>query len=193
MFQPVILCGILIFMPLLAHPNLGSAFVRKSQVAVSALNLMVNPSSVVIKVGDKKAVNLTVVSSDATGGKFCFGQEGFPDSGFVLTFLPQCSTLAVGSFKGSLTVEATAAAAPQNFTATLLAITRNQTAQAPLTVTVVPGIPVWVPWFIIVVFILFLGIAIIVQTRKFSGNIKSILDPTRRRHQSQGKLANCIL
>ena len=72
-----------------------------------------------------------------------------------------------------MTVEATAAAAPQNFTATILAITGNQTAEAPLTVTVVPGIPAWVPWAIIVAFIVFLGIAVLAKPAKLFRKMKS--------------------
>lgn len=177
--QPVILCSILVFLLLLTPSSFSSASAQESRVAASSFNLVLDPSSVVIKVGDKGTINLTVVNSGASVGKLCYGQEGFPDSGFILTFLPQCGTLTVGSLRASLTVEATGAAAPQNFTATILAIAGNTTAHAPLTVTVVPGIPVWVPWVIIIVFILFLGIAVVVKPSKVLRR-KSAYDPTQR-------------
>jgi hypothetical protein len=180
--QPAILCGILVVMLLLAAPNSSPALAQVSHSMTSTFNLMLDPASVVIKVGDKATVNLTVTNSGAPVDKLCFGQEGFPDSGFVLTFLPQCSTLTVGSLRASLTVEATAAAAPQNFTAMILAVTDNQTAQAALNVVVVPGIPTWVPWLIIATFILLLGIAVLVRPAKLLRNVKSALNSMRRTH-----------
>jgi hypothetical protein len=182
LIQPVILCGILVVMLLLATPNSYPARGQVSHAISSTFNLMLDPASVVIKVGDKATVNLTVTNSGAPVGKLCFGQEGFPDSGFVLTFLPQCSGLTVGPLGASLTVEATAAAAPQNFTAMILAITGNETAQAALNVAVVPGIPTWVPWLIIVTFILLLGIAVLLQPAKLLRSVKGALNSGRRTH-----------
>ena len=178
--QPIILCCILVFMLLLANPNSVSAFDQRSYVASSTFNLTLDPPSVVIKVGQNATVNLILANSGAAGEQLCFGQQGFPDSGFILTFLPQCTMLTPGFLRASLSVEATAAAAPQSFTATILAITGNQTAKAPLTVTVVPGIPVWVPWLIIAVFVLGLGAAVVVQPAKLSRYFKRALKHKRR-------------
>jgi hypothetical protein len=182
LIRPAILCGILLVMLLVAPPNSSSAWGQVSHAMSSTFNLMLDPASVVIKVGDKATVNLTVTNSGAPVDKLCFGQEGFPDSGFVLTFLPQCSTLTVGSLGALLTVEATAAAAPQNFTAMILAITGNETGQAALNVAVVPGIPTWVPWLIIVTFILLLLVAALVQPAKLLRSVKGALNSERQRH-----------
>jgi hypothetical protein len=144
----------------------------------ASFTFTIAPSSVTIKVGESAAVNLTV--SNPTGnltGQVCFGEIGFPDSGFNLTFSPQCSTLDRSGARAMLTVEATPAAAPQNFTAYITAISGNQTAQAPLTVTVVPAMPAWIPWSLVLVFFLIMGVAI-------SGRPRRLF---RRRPQSDKK------
>jgi hypothetical protein len=125
----------------------------------------VNPSSVVIKVGDEASINLTV-TSEAGSGTVCFSEQGFPSSGFTLTFLPQCAIMQQGMANAQLTVGATPAAAPQNFTASILATVGNQTASAPLTITVVPAIPAWIPWLGIVLFFLVIGAALFMKPRK---------------------------
>lgn len=182
--RPVILCCIVVFMLFLPHSNFASAFATGSHVTGSTFNLTLDPSSDVIKVGQNAAVNLVLANSGAAGGQVCFGQQGFPDSGFVLTFLPQCTLLTSGFMRASLTVEATPAAAPQSFTATILAITGNQTAQAPLTITVVPGISPWVPWLIIVVFVLGLSLAVILPS-KLSRKAKSSPNPEQERKRQR--------
>ncbi len=139
----------------------------------STLVLRVDPSSVTIKVGDNATVNLMVSNPGQPRSKVCFGQQGFPDSGFDLTFSPTCTLLPTGSVTSLLTVVATPAAAPQNFTASILAVAGNQSAQAALTVTVIPGLPPWIPWLIIIVFFLFLAIAVTV-------NPKTVLRKIRR-------------
>jgi hypothetical protein len=62
----------------------------------------------------------------------------------------------------TLIVEATPAAAPQNFTAAILAISGNENASAPLTITVVPAISPWIPWLGILLFFLVIGLALFV-------------------------------
>ncbi len=110
--QPIILCCILVFMLLLANPNSVSAFDQRSYVTSSTFNLTLDPSSVVIKVGQNATVNLILANSGAAGEQLCFGQQGFPDSGFILTFLPQCTMLTPGFLRASLSVEATAGCSP---------------------------------------------------------------------------------
>jgi hypothetical protein len=119
----------------------------------------------VIKVGDKATINLTLTSEESSG-QVCFGQQGFPDSGFTLTFLPQCTLITQRITRAQLIVEATPAAAPQNFTATILATVGNQTASTPLTITVIPAIPAWIPWLGILLFFLVIGLALVVKPRK---------------------------
>lgn len=140
----------------------GAAYLRT--VSSSKLSLSANPAAVVIKVGDNATVNLTATSGAALG-QVCFSQQGFPDSGFELTFVPQCATMQ-SVVSAQLIVEATPAAAPQNFTALVLATLGNQTASTPLTVTVVPAIPPWIPWLGILLFFLVIGAALFIKPRK---------------------------
>ena len=134
-------------------------------VSSPELSLSANPAAVVIKVGDTSIVNLTVFS-EAGSGLVCFSEQGFPSSGFVLTFLPQCATMQQRILSARLIVEATPAAAPQNFTALILASVGNQSASTPLTITVVPAIPAWIPWLGILVFFLVIGAALFIKPRK---------------------------
>jgi hypothetical protein len=68
--------------------------------------------------------------------------------------------------KTLLLVEATPAAAPQNFTAAILATSGNQTVSAPLTITVIPAISPWIPWLGILLFFLVIGLALFVGPRR---------------------------
>lgn len=141
------------------------------RVSGSQLTLVANPSAAVIKVGDKAGINLTATGA-VTGGTVCFGEQGFPSSGFTLTFLPQCASVQHGAAEGQLIVEVTPAAAPQNFTALIIATLGNQTASAPLTITVVPAIPAWIPWLGILVFLLVIGAALFVSPKRRKGKRK---------------------
>jgi len=149
---------------LLNYPLIPSAthFVRASG---SQLTLSDNPSAAVIKVGDKATINLTLTSVGVLG-LVCFGEQGFPDSGFALTFLPKCAQLQQPETTAQLIVEATPAAAPQNFTATILGTVGNQTTSTLLTITVIPAIPAWIPWLGILLFFLVIGLALMVKPRK---------------------------
>jgi len=131
----------------------------------SNLTLSASPSAAVIKVGDKATINLTLTSV-VISGSVCFGEQGFPDSGFMLTFLPQCALVHEAMANAQLVVEATPAAAPQNFTATILATLGNQTASTSLTITVIPAIPAWIPWLGILLFFIVIGLALTVKPRK---------------------------
>jgi len=130
----------------------------------SQLSLSDNPSAAVIKVGDKATIYLTLTSVGASGSA-CFGEQGFPNSGFTLTFLPQCVQVQPMT-SAQLIVEATPAAAPQNFTAIILATLGNQTVSTPLTITVIPAIPAWIPWLGILLFFTVIGLALTVKPRK---------------------------
>jgi len=136
-----------------------------SMVSASQLNLSINPSAVVIKVGDNATVSLTL-TTPLVARLVCFGEEGFPSSGFILTFLPQCTVTEEQPVNTELIVEATPAAAPQNFTALIQATIGNLTASAPLTVTVVPAIPPWIPWAGMLLFFVVIGAALFVKPRK---------------------------
>jgi hypothetical protein len=69
-------------------------------------------------------------------------------------------------------VEATPAAAPQNFTASIIATIGNQTVSTPLTITVIPAIAPWIPWLGILLFFLVIGLALFVKPRKRKGKGK---------------------
>ena len=142
--------------------------------SASQLKISANPSSVEIKVGEKASVNLTVTGKSASG-KVCFSEQGFPSSGFTITFLPQCALVQQGFASAQLIVEATPAAAPQNFTAQILATLGNETVSVSLTITVVPAIPALIPWLGILLFFLVLGAALFVRpgnSRKRKGKGK---------------------
>jgi hypothetical protein len=127
---------------------------------------MAEPASVVIKVGEKSEIRVTVINSEkVSGGQVCFGLEGFPSSGFRTTFTPVCVDPQTGIFGTALTVEATPAAAPQNVTAYIVATGGNQTAQTVLKITVEPAMPAWIPWAGLLLFFSVLGIAIAIKPR----------------------------
>jgi hypothetical protein len=113
-----------------------------------------SPSALVIKVAGNATAKVALSGQPLTYGVVCFVVEGFPSSGFVTTFSPECSNAeTLGSINSTLTVEATPAAAPQNFTAFVVAASGNWTENAPVSITVVPGLPAWVPWSIILLFV----------------------------------------
>jgi hypothetical protein len=119
------------------------------------------PSSVVARVGEKVRINVTATSAEASPmGRVCFSVQGFPDSGFSVSFLPECATSQSSRIAAILTVEVTAAAAPQRFTAFIIARSEGQTAQATLDVTVEPAFPPWIAWVGVLLFLLILGMAI---------------------------------
>jgi len=100
-------------------------------------------------------------------GKVCFGVEGFPSSGFIESFDPACVNPKPDSETVTrMSVEATPAAAPQNFTASVVAIGPNWTVRSPINITVEPAMSAWIPWSIIFVFVLILIIPLLVRTRK---------------------------
>jgi hypothetical protein len=131
-----------------------------------SFSLTIDPSAVTIKVGDSASVNLTTISSSVSGSQICYSEQGFPSSGFNLTFLPECTPFTQQTTRTLLIVEATPAAAPQNFTAAILATSGNETASAPLTITVVPAISPWIPWVGILLFFLVIGLALFVGPRR---------------------------
>jgi hypothetical protein len=133
----------------------------------SGLNLTVSRSSVVIKVGDSAKINLTLSNFPAGFGRVCFGLEGFPTSEFVTQIAPACaSSQQSGQTASVLTVEATPAAAPQSFTAFVVASSGNWTQSAPVNITVEAAMPAWIPWSIILVFILILIVPLTIKTKK---------------------------
>jgi len=128
--------------------------------------LNVNPSSLVIKVGSSATTNLTLTNLPANGLRACFNVEGFPTSGFITSILPECANSPSGRILAVLRVEATPAAAPQRFTAFVVASNGNWTTRTMLNITVEPGMPAWIPWSIILAFALILTIPLVVKTKE---------------------------
>jgi hypothetical protein len=117
--------------------------------------LTVSPSALVIKVGGNATAKVALSGFPLPYGVICFVVEGFPSSGFVTTFSPGCSNAeTLGSINSNLTVEATPAAAPQNFTAFVVAERGNWTETTPVSIMVESGLPAWIPWSIILIFVL---------------------------------------
>jgi hypothetical protein len=64
-----------------------------------------------------------------------------------------------------LSVEATPAAAPQSFTAYVVATSGNWTSRTTIDITVVPAMSAWIPWSIVIVFILILVTPLIMKRK----------------------------
>jgi hypothetical protein len=159
----LLLLGISLFW-LSTLPFTTTAYSTRPSEAGFAVTVV--PSSVVIKVGEKISVNVTVTGAEASPiGRICFSVQGFPDSGFRESFLPECATSQSNRMAAILTVEVTAAAAPQSFTAFIVAHSEAQTAEATLDITVEPAFPPWIAWVGILLFLLILGVAIMGRPR----------------------------
>jgi len=119
--------------------------------------LTIDPPSLVIKVGQNASARVTLLGSPTAYGLVCFSTEGFPTSGFITSMDPECVSPGPSKvINSTLSVEATPAAAPQSFNAFVVASGGNWSANAPIDVTVTPAMPVWIPWSIILAFILLL-------------------------------------
>jgi hypothetical protein len=128
--------------------------------------VVIQPSSIVLKVGESTKINVTVSDPNLlSGGQVCYSVEGFPSSGFLTSFSLGCSD-SQHEFGTVLTVEATPAAAPQNVTAYVIASSGNQTAQTTLYVTVQLAMPAWIPWLGLLLFFSFLAVVIAWKPRK---------------------------
>jgi hypothetical protein len=127
----------------------------------AAFGVMIQPSSITLKVGEKGNITVTIINPErVSGAQVCFSVDGFPTSGFRTSITPLCSSSARGAIGTILTVEVTPAAAPQTVIAYVIAIGGNQTAQAVLTVSVEPAMPGWVPWLGLLLFFVLLGVGI---------------------------------
>jgi hypothetical protein len=139
------------------------------------------PSSVVIRVGDKIRINVTATSAESGPiGRVCFSLQGFPDSGFRTSFLPECATSQSNKITAMLTVEVTAAAAPQSFSAFVVARSEGQTVQTTLDITVEPAFPPWIAWIGLLIFLLIFGMAIIGKRKLPTQSIKRVLGRRKR-------------
>jgi hypothetical protein len=158
--------GVYISVLVLSAIILPSVRVFPDHVNDAAFGVATQPTSVVIKVGDKALINVTIINPEKIrGGQVCFSLEGFPASGFRTSFAPECANSRNGGFGTILTVEATAAAAPQTVTAYVIANSGNQTAQAVLNVTVEFAMPPWIPWLGLLLFFVLLGVAVFWKPR----------------------------
>jgi hypothetical protein len=136
-----------------------------ARIRQSGPTLVINPSSLVIKVGDNANVSVMLANAPSSFGVICFGVEDFPTSGFVTTFVPPCTGVQSSNQSALLTVEVTPAAAPQSFTAYVVATSGNWTGKVPISITVEPAMPAWIPWSIILVFVLILVIPLLIKDK----------------------------
>jgi len=151
-----------------------------AQPLQATFGVAIDPSTLVVKVGDKAEINVTITNPEVVNGtQVCFSLDGFPSSGFVTSFNPACSNSQQG-FRTVLTVEVTPAAAPQTVTAYVIATSNSQTAQAVVTLTVEPAMAPWIPWLGLILFFAVLGIAIFWRP-KLPGK------KTKRAGKKQGK------
>jgi hypothetical protein len=65
-----------------------------------------------------------------------------------------------------LSVEATPAAAPQNFSVFVVASSATWSERAQLGITVVPALPAWIPWAMILAFILVFISSVVVRKKR---------------------------
>ena len=143
-----------------------SAMAHSDRRYDAAFGVVIEPSSVVIKVGEKSEIQVTVTNPEKIrGGQVCFSLDGFPASGFRTSFDPDCVDSQSGNVGTVLTVEVTPAAAPQSVTAFVIATGGNQTAQTVLNITVEPAMPAWIPWAGLLVFFSVLGAVIFLKAR----------------------------
>jgi len=132
----------------------------------SQATLTLSQSDLTIKVGDKAAVNVTLVVARVTQpSQVCFSVEGLP-GGFLATFEPQCPSFQASAAEAVLSVEVTPAAAPQEFTALVIGRFDGETAQANLHVTAVPGISPWIPWSLVLAFVAFFVVTLLWTPRR---------------------------
>lgn len=123
--------------------------------------MTVVPSIVVIKVGEKATINITVTSGETAAiEQICFSLEGIPSSGFRTSFLPECAAFELGKVTAILTVEATPAAAPQTVSAFVIGRSGSQVSRDGIEITVEPAFSPWIAWAGILLFFLMFGLSV---------------------------------
>jgi len=158
-----------------------------SQPSEAGFGVSVVPSTVVIRVGGQVRINVTVALTEgASIEQVCFSLEGFPNSGFRTSFLPECATPQSNRITAILTVEVTAAAAPQSFTAFVIARSEAEIMQATLDVTVEPAFPPWIAWTGLLLFLLVFGVAIAGKPKLSIRSIKRKRTSVRERPELIG-------
>jgi hypothetical protein len=151
------ICLLALTVLLLLNPIASASSVQPFQ---ATFGVVIGPSTVTVKVGDKAEINVTITNPELVNGtQVCFSLDGFPSSGFTTSFNPECSDSQHG-FGTILTVEVTPAAAPQTVTAYVIANSNSQSAQAVLNLSVEPAMPAWIPWLGLILFFAVLAIAI---------------------------------
>ena len=142
---------------ILVASNLTRAEANSAELRQAQPTLTIDPSSLVIKVGQNASVRITLLGSPTTYGMVCYSIEGLPTSGFIISIDPECvSSGSSEAINSTLSVEATPAAAPQNFSVFVVASSVTWSERVQLGITVVPAIPAWIPWTMIAIFILVL-------------------------------------
>ena len=153
---------------LISSLQFGVSAKATNQTSQNQPSLTLEPSSVVIKVGDTATINAVLVNGqNMTFSQVCFDIEGFPSTGFITSITPECTALQpFENFTAMLNVTATPAAAPQNVTALIVASGGTLSVQAFLLVTVVPAISAWIPWSMIGVFVAILCLSLFYGNRR---------------------------
>jgi len=150
----------------------------------AALTFMVNPPAVVVKVGESVNVTITITSA-GNAGRVCFSLEGYP-GGLQISFTPECTATQVGN-ASILTIEVTPAAAPQSFTALVVARAGTQTVQTPLDVKIEPAMAAWIPWLGLILFFLFLGVAVFWNPKLPFRKASRSKQETSRQHRKKSR------
>lgn len=139
-----------------------SGFGLQSRGNDSGFGVALSPSSIVLKVGEKAGINVTVTHPEKVNStQVCFTLEGFPSSGFRTSFNPVCSNSHDGGFDSVLTIEVTPASAPQTVQGIVIASSAGQSATAVLNLTVEPAMSPWIPWLGLILFFSVLTLAIV--------------------------------
>ena len=151
----------------LVASSLPRAEANPAELRQAQPTLTIDPSSLVIKVGQNASARVTLLGSPTVYGMVCFSLEGLPASGFITSMDPECvSSEPSKAVNSTLIVEATPAAAPQSFSVFVVASSATWSERAQLGITVVPALPAWIPWTMIVAFILvFIGSVLVGKKR----------------------------
>jgi hypothetical protein len=172
---PLALIVIALVASSLTHAEANSVEPRQAQPT-----LTINPSSLVIKVGQNASATITLSGSPTAYGRVCFSIEGLPTSGFITTMDPKCvSSGSSQAINSTLSVEATPAAAPQNFSVFVVASSATWSERAQLGITVVPALPAWIPWAMILAFILVFISSALVRKKRTKDSRKLRTTPFR--------------
>jgi len=165
--EDLVLLLALAFIAIALASSVTRAEANPVELRQAQARLTIDPSSVVIKVGQNASARVTLLGSPTDYGMVCFSLEGLPTSGFITSMDPECvSSGPSEAINSTLSVEATPAAAPQSFSVFVVASSATWIERVQLGITVVPAVPAWIPWAIIAAFILVIISPILVGKKR---------------------------